>query len=140
MKGLNLHHIGIVVPDVASAAAEYRQRFGWEVCSEVIHDPRQTAFLQFLQLPGGAVFLELLSPAGPASKLANALKKGGGLNHLCYATPEIDSWCRILRDQGLFLLQAPETAVAFKGRHIAWLMGRDKIPVELVEQGPAGQL
>jgi methylmalonyl-CoA/ethylmalonyl-CoA epimerase len=140
MKGLSLHHIGIVVPDVAAAAADYGRRFGWQVCTEVIHDVKQTAFAQFLQLPGGAVFLELLSPAGQASKLANALKKGGGLNHLCYATPEIEYSCRTLRDEGLFLLQPPETAVAFKGRHIAWLMGRDKIAIELVEQGPAGQL
>ena len=35
----------------------------------------------------------------------------------------------------LFLLQAPLSATAFQGRRIAWLMGRDGIPVELVEAG-----
>jgi methylmalonyl-CoA/ethylmalonyl-CoA epimerase len=35
----------------------------------------------------------------------------------------------------MFILQQPVDAVAFPNRKIAWLMGRDGIPIELVEKG-----
>lgn len=137
---LTLHHIGVVVKDIPRAAAGYIETYGYEVKSAVIHDPQQTAHVQFLQLPGDAVYLELVAPDREASKLTNALKKGGGLNHVCYSTADIEAACRDLRGRGLFVLQPPVPAVAFDGRRIAWLMGPDGVPVELVERGPAGSL
>jgi methylmalonyl-CoA/ethylmalonyl-CoA epimerase len=135
---LTLHHVGILVPDVAQAAAEYADKFGYRVCSEVIHDPVQTAHVQFLALTDSGSYVELVTPDGPWSKLAGALKKGGGLNHLCFITADIEEECRRLRDRGLFLLQSPVAAQAFPGRRIAWLMGADGIPIELVEPGAGG--
>jgi methylmalonyl-CoA/ethylmalonyl-CoA epimerase len=41
----------------------------------------------------------------------------------------------MLRDEGLFLLQKPIEAVPFNPRRIAWVMGSDGIPIELVEPG-----
>jgi methylmalonyl-CoA/ethylmalonyl-CoA epimerase len=136
---LALHHIGVVVADIAVAATQYATKFNYRVRSEIFHDPVQTAYVQFLQLPGDTVFLELVAPDGERSKVANALKKGGGLNHLCYATPDIDKSWASLRARGLFPLQRPVPAVAFGGRRIAWFM-HDKVPFELVEMGPAGQV
>jgi len=132
---LSLHHIGIVVKDISQTATTFVAHFGYEVKSAIIHDPTQTAYVQFLQLPGDSVYLELVSPDRSESKLTNALNKGGGLNHICYSTTDIDAICKQLRALGLFLLQAPVPAVAFPGRRIAWLMGQDGIPVELVEKG-----
>src|SRR5215510_14273463 len=137
---LSLHHIGVAVNDISQAADPFIARFGYKVKSAVIHDPAQTAHVQFLQLPGDSVYLELVSPDRSDSKLTNALNKGGGLNHICYSTSDIDTTCRQLRALGLFLLQAPVPAVAFSGRRIAWLMGQERIPLELVEKGPAGEL
>ena len=137
---LNLHHVGVVVKDIPEAAARYVQRLGYELKSDVIHDPRQTAYVQFLRLPGDRVYLELVSPDRPGSKLSNSLDKGGGLNHLCFATDDVESACRKLRAQGLFELCPPVSAAAFPGRRIAWLMGKDRIPVELVERGGPDEL
>jgi methylmalonyl-CoA/ethylmalonyl-CoA epimerase len=137
---LSLHHIGVVVKDISQAAGSFIEQFGYQVQSAVIHDPTQTAYVQFLQLPGDPVYLELVSPDRSDSKLTNALNKGGGLHHMCYSTNDIDTTCRQLRAVGLFLLQAPIPAVAFSGRRIAWLMGQERIPLELVEKGPAGEL
>ena len=130
--GLSLHHIGILVKDINKSASEY-SKMGYEIVSKVIHDPTQTAFVQLLKLGEDSVYIELISPDGPSSKLSNQLKKGGGLNHLCYQTPSIEETFDKMRDKGLFGLHAPVEAVAFSGRRIAWLMGRDGIPVELVE-------
>ena len=137
---LRLHHVGILVKDIPTAASDYCRRFGYERSTEVIHDPVQTAYVQFLKLPGESSYIEFVAPDRPESKLSNALSKGGGLNHLCYSTPDIEAACRQLRAEGLILLQAPVPAVAFSGRRIAWLMGRDAIPIELVERGKNGEL
>jgi methylmalonyl-CoA/ethylmalonyl-CoA epimerase len=40
----------------------------------------------------------------------------------------------------MLLLQRPVPAAAFPGRRIAWLMGDDRLPVELVEEGADGDL
>jgi methylmalonyl-CoA/ethylmalonyl-CoA epimerase len=135
---LALHHVGILVADIAQAAAEYAAKFGYRVCSEVIHDPVQTAHVQFLALTDSSSCVELVTPDGPESKLAGGLRKGGGLNHLCFIAPDIEEECRRLRNRGLFLLQSPVAAQAFPGRRIAWLMGGDGIPIELVEPGAGG--
>jgi methylmalonyl-CoA/ethylmalonyl-CoA epimerase len=137
---LMLHHVGIVVGDVHRASEEYRSTLGYEVCTEVIHDPLQTAYVRFLRRPGDQVYVELVSPDGERSKLANALRKGGGLNHLCFATNDIARSWATLRTRGLFPLQAPVPAVAFGGRRIAWFLGRDRMPLEVVERGGPGEL
>lgn len=136
---MNVHHVGIVVANVEAATAHYAGYFGYEVKSAIIHDPVQTAYVQFLKLPGDSVYLEFVSPDRPNSRLTNALNKGGGLNHICYCTEDIEGELRRLRSRGLFLLQAPVAATAFPGRRIAWLIGKDQIPIELVEMGPPGE-
>jgi|SRR5579884_179526 len=138
--GLRLHHVGILVKDIPQAASDYIRRFGYEARTEIIHDPVQTAYVQFLRLPGESSYIEFVAPDRPESKLSNALRKGGGLNHLCYSTSDIEAACKQLRAEGLILLQAPVAAVAFSGRRIAWLMGRDALPIELVERGGDGEL
>ena len=137
---LRLHHVGVLVADVAAATERYVRRFGYEVRSELVHDPVQTAFVQFLGFPGDSVYLEFVAPDGAGSKLSNALKKGGGPNHLCYSTPHIDEAVHELLRTGMLLLQAPVMAVVFRGRKIAWLMGTDSVPIELVERGPDNEI
>lgn len=137
---MELHHVGVVTGDIVRAAADYVRRFGYEVRSPVIHDPVQTAHVQFLKLPGNSGFLELVTPDGPASKLRRALAKGGGLNHLCYAVADIEEACRALRRESMLIIQPPADAVAFPGRRIAWMIGRDKVPIELVERGSPGEV
>ena len=137
---MTLHHIGVLVPDIAAAADDYVGNLGYERRTGILHDATQTALVQFLCLPGNAVFIELVSPDGPASKLSNALKKGGGLNHLCYATDDIEGACRELRSRSLFQMQAAVGAVAFGGRRIAWFLGPGRLPIELVERGVGDEL
>lgn len=132
---LQLHHVGILVKDIEKAASEYVTRFGYEIKSSVIHDPIQTAFVQFLKLKEDNSYIELVTPDCPESKLSNAIRKGGGLNHLCYLTDNIEETTRVLADSGMFTLQQPVLAVAFPNRKISWLIGRNGSPTELVEKG-----
>lgn len=130
-----LHHIGIAVHDLDAAARELVDLLGYRVRSRVIHDPVQTAHVQFLQQESDPACVELVTPDGPASKLSGALKRGGGLNHLCYAVGDIDAACRRLSEGGMLIVQEPVAAVAFPGRRIAWLMGGARVLTELVEEG-----
>jgi methylmalonyl-CoA/ethylmalonyl-CoA epimerase len=68
------------------------------------------------------------------------LKKGGGTHHVCYAVEDIDAACADLRRHGMSLIRTPVSAAAFRGRRIAWLMGRDRMLTELVEEGPVGEV
>ena len=130
---LRLHHLGMLVPDIAAASEVYQGRFGYERQGEIVHDPVQTAYVQFMRLPNDGTYLEFISPDGPNSKLQSALKKGIGLHHLCYVTDALEEACVDLRARGMTLIQHPVSATAFRGGRIAWLMGRDRILIELVE-------
>ena len=137
---LSLHHVGYAVSRIEPATELYRNCFGYEVCSPIIHDPIQTAYVQFLRLPGDHTYLEFVAPDGPASKLTGAIRKGGGLNHLCFSIADIDAAAKQLHEKGMRVLTEPVPAAAFPGRRIAWLFGEDGLPIELVEKGTAGEL
>lgn len=133
-----LHHVGMLVPDLTVAAAEFVARFGYQVESPAIEDPTQTAYVLFLRQPGTSFWLELVMPNGSDSKLKNALRKGGGLHHLCYEVEDMTQACASLRDQAMFMVAAPTPARAFPGRNIAWFMDRSGLLIELLEcsEGP----
>ena len=132
---LRLHHVGMLVDHIENTGKVYSERFGYETKTEVIHDPTQTALVQFFALPQDEVYLEFVSPDGAQSKLSSALERGIRLHHLCYSTDCLEETCAELRRKGMTLIQRPVNAAAFPGRRIAWLMGRDRVLIELVEQG-----
>jgi methylmalonyl-CoA/ethylmalonyl-CoA epimerase len=136
---LNLHHVGMLVKKIPEAVEFYVQ-MGYEIKTPIIHDPIQTAYVRFLKLAADRVFLELVSPDGPDSKLATALQKGEGLNHLCYYTEDIQACCQWLRESGFLLIAEPVAAVAFNGRRVAWFRGAARLLVEVVERGEEGYL
>ncbi len=134
---LRLHHIGHAVPSIESAAENFCLRFGYHLASPVIHDPLQTAYVQFLQLPVERTYLELVAPNGPESKLASAVKRGGGLHHLCYTVAALEESIRHLEAHGMKLIFDPKPAQALDGRRICWLLGEDSLPIELCERRTA---
>lgn len=139
-SGLRTHHIGILVKDISAAAEGYISILRYHPRTEVIRDPIQNALVQFLALAGDEVYLELIAPDGPQSHLNSALKKGGGVHHVCYTVSGIDAMVAQMQEKGYLLIRSPQPAVAFNGRAIAWLMNRDHLLVELVEKGAESEL
>ena len=137
---LNFHHVGYAVNVIGPVAETYVSRYGYELSTPVIHDPMQTAFVQFLRLRGDRAYLEFVAPDGPTSKLASVASLGGGLNHLCYSVGSLEQAIAQLEQRGMRLISDPKPGVAFAGRRICWLMGRDKLPIELVERAHDGDL
>jgi methylmalonyl-CoA/ethylmalonyl-CoA epimerase len=136
---IGLHHIGIVVPDIDSARPLYAS-LGYTERTAVIHDPAQTAFVQFLKLPEADHYLELVAPDGPESFLDAAASKKHPLHHLCYTTADIHASCASLEAGGWRLISEPTPAVAFDGRPVAWLLAPTKLVVEFVQKGDPNSL
>jgi methylmalonyl-CoA/ethylmalonyl-CoA epimerase len=137
---MSLHHVGIAVEDIHTSADIYVRRYGYSRRTAVIHDPTQTAYVQFFKLANDPCYLELVAPDGDGSKLQNSVRRGGGLHHLCYAVSDIANDCAHLASSGMLLVSGPVPATAFHPRRIAWLMGQDRLLIELVERGRPGEL
>src|ERR1700722_1095970 len=112
MITFSLHHVGHAVAAIELASEFYVQKLGYQVHTAVIHDTTQTAYVQFLRLPGESAYVELVAPDGPQSKLSTAARKGGGLNHLCYSVEDIEGAVEHLCKSGMMLLSGPTPAVA----------------------------
>ena len=138
--GLQLHHVGYAVKLIDPIAATYRNRFGYEFATPIIHDPLQTAFVQFLKLAADRAYLEFVAPDGPESKLTQAAKRGGGLNDLCYTCGPLEATIAQLEATDMRLISEPKPGLAFAGRRICWLIGEDPMPIELVERRDADDL
>ena len=133
-QDMKLHHVGYVTKDIVPIASAYIARYGYELVTAVIHDPVQTANVQFLRLPEDQVYLELISPDGLESKLVGAIKRRAALNHLCYTTVRLEEAVDHLEQEGMRLISELCAGVAFGRRRICWLLGDDMLPIELVEQ------
>jgi len=137
---LKLHHIGYAVKHIEKIAPLYVQRFGYQQASPIIHDPLQTAFVQFFRIPGNPAYLEFVAPDGPDSVLTNIVQQGRRTNHLCYISGPLEDTIAYLREAQMMLISEPKPARAFAGRRICWLMGQDHVPIELVERRDPGDL
>lgn len=129
---MKLHHVGIVVPNLDSWGVAYASSIGLEPASEIVHDPIQKVRLQFWGGPSAGL-LELIEPAAPDSPVWGELKKGGGLNHLCFEVDDLDRQIQDAVTGGAILAVSPVPAVAFSGRRIAFLFFRKVGLIEFLE-------
>jgi methylmalonyl-CoA/ethylmalonyl-CoA epimerase len=137
---LRLHHIGVVVRAIEESRTFYLDVLQYRERTPIIHDPIQTAFVQFFSIPGSDHYIELVAPDSDTSKLREASRKGKPLNHLCYSCHNIAHMVSFLKESGCIVRQDLIPAVAFDGRFIAWLMTPVGLLIELVERGPEGSL
>lgn len=87
---IRMNHIGIVVANIETARKTYVEDYGYKVISEVLTIENQQVKVQLLNC-GNDVNVELIEPMGEDSPVSNALKRGGGINHICYETDEFDA-------------------------------------------------
>jgi methylmalonyl-CoA/ethylmalonyl-CoA epimerase len=128
-----IHHAGIVVKNLESAYAFYRDTLGLPLVKEAtIADQGVRAAL----LAAGETEIELLEPLEPSNGVGRFLaKRGEGLHHLCFET-DVDRVLARLRERRVELLDAvPRAGLA--GR-VAFLHPRacDGVLVELATPPP----
>ena len=130
---MKLHHIGVAVENLESWGEAYATSLGLVRHTEIVLDPIQKVRLQFWR-DEMAGLVELIEPAGPDSPIWGGLKKGGGLNHLCYEVDDIERRVADAVSGGAILAVSPVPAVAFSGRRIAFLYFRKVGLIEFVER------
>ena len=94
-----IHHVGIVVERLAEAYRFYRDVLGLPLLREAeIAEQGVRAAL----LAAGESEIELLEPLGPATPVGRFLaKRGGGLHHLCFETPDVTAALADLQARGV---------------------------------------
>lgn len=150
---MRLHHIGYVGARLAQMERRFLQE-GCEALSGAIADPTQQVVVQFFREPQSREVWELVAPlVGDGAPLAEAalvesplqsrLRRGGGMDHVCYELEESDGSLEhaltIERQRGAHIICQPVLAAAF-GRRIAFVFRRTGRVVELVEPRPPGAL
>ncbi|MBT3358413.1 MAG: methylmalonyl-CoA epimerase [Rhodospirillales bacterium] len=130
-----LNHIAIAVPDLAAAAALYRDTLGAAV-SEASALAEHGVTVVFVDLPNTRI--ELLEPLGEASPIAGFLARNpsGGVHHICYEVADLAAVVARLEGQGARVLGDVKTGA--HGNPVAFLHPKDFAGtlIELEEVGP----
>jgi methylmalonyl-CoA/ethylmalonyl-CoA epimerase len=119
-----LNHVAIVVPDLASATALYRQVLGARV-SEPHPLPPHGVTVVFVELPNTKI--ELLEPLGEGSPIAKFLERNpdGGIHHVCYEVDNIIAARDRLKGEGARVLGDGEPKVGAHGKPVLFLHPKD---------------
>ncbi len=119
-----LNHVAIVVPDLAAAAANYRDTLGAEV-SAPQDLPEHGVTVVFVKLPNTKI--ELLHPFGEGSTIAPFLAKNpsGGMHHVCYEVDDIIAARDKLKASGKRVLGDGEPKIGAHGKPVLFLHPKD---------------
>jgi methylmalonyl-CoA/ethylmalonyl-CoA epimerase len=134
-RTLELDHLGLIVPDIATGRTFLETALGITHWTPIIEDPTLGVLVQFGSTPSRQLTYELIAPLGPASPVANALRSGKHiLNHLAYLTPNLEASGLHLREAGCHPTGDPQPALAYEGRRIQFWMSPLRFVIELIEK------
>jgi len=119
-----LNHVAIVVPDLAAAAAIYRDTLGAEV-SAPVDLPEHGVTTVFVTLPNTKI--ELLHPLGANSPVAKFLADhpSGGVHHVCYEVDDILAARDRLVAAGARILGDGQPRIGAHGKSVLFLHPKD---------------
>jgi len=119
-----LNHVAIVVPDLAQAAAVYRDTLGATV-SEPLPLPEHGVTTVFVELDNTKI--ELLHPLGDDSPVAAFLERNqsGGMHHICYEVADIAAARDRLVAEGARILGDGEPRIGAHGKPVLFLHPKD---------------
>lgn len=119
-----LNHVAIVVPDVAKAAAVYRETLGAAVSAPQAL-PAHGVTVVFVTLPNTKI--ELLEPLGQGSPVRSFLERNpaGGLHHLCYEVDDILAARDRLKAEGARVLGDDEPKLGAHDKPVLFLHPKD---------------
>jgi methylmalonyl-CoA/ethylmalonyl-CoA epimerase len=119
-----LNHIAIAVPDLAAAAAKYRDQLGAAVGAPQAL-PEHGVTVVFVDT--GNTKVELLEPLGPNSPIAAFLEKNpsGGMHHICFEVPDIEAAIAQLQAGGARVLGDGKPKTGAHGNPVIFLHPKD---------------
>ena len=119
-----LNHVAIAVPDLAAAAAQYRDLLGARV-SPPVAQPAHGVTTVFIELPNTKI--ELLHPLGADSPISGFLERNraGGMHHVCYEVADIRAARDRLVARGARVLGDGEPRIGAHGKPVLFLHPKD---------------
>ncbi len=119
-----LNHVAIAVPDLATAAARYRDVLGARV-SQPQPLPEHGVTVCFVELDNTKT--ELLEPLGEGSPIAAFLERSpsGGIHHMCYEVADIAAARDRLVDKGARVLGDGEPKIGAHGNPVLFVHPKD---------------
>ncbi|MCA3487483.1 MAG: methylmalonyl-CoA epimerase [Rhodobacter sp.] len=119
-----LNHVAIAVPNLAAAAALYRDTLGARVGAPQ-DEPDHGVTVIFVDLPNTRI--ELLAPLGTDSPIAGFLEKSpaGGIHHVCYEVEDILAARDRLKAAGARVLGSGEPRIGAHGKPVLFLHPKD---------------
>ena len=119
-----LNHVAIVVPDLDTAAAVYRDALGARV-SPPQALPAHGVTVVFVELPNTKI--ELLQPLGADSLVRGFLDRNpaGGMHHVCYEVDDIIAARDRLRAAGARVLGDGEPHLGAHDKPVLFLHPKD---------------
>ncbi len=119
-----LNHVAIAAPDLAAAAALYRDTLGATVRPPQ-DEPDHGVTVVFIDLPNTKI--ELLAPLGDNSPIAAFLAKNpsGGIHHVCYEVEDILAARDRLKAAGARVLGDGAPKIGAHGKPVLFLHPKD---------------
>ena len=129
-----LDHVGVAVSDLDDGIALYEERLGMKLAHrETVEEQGVEAVL----LDVGPCHVELLRPLGPETTVGKFIeRKGEGLHHVAYRTPDIADALAELKERGVELIDS-EPRTGIRSSRVAFLHPKATggVLTELVEPG-----
>ena len=131
---LAVHHVGIAVPSIDEAMQFYGDKLGLSLVDSLDLPDRQ---LKVAFVKASNVLIELLEPTDPDTTVARFIeRRGPGLHHLCFGTPDIREHLRDLKDKGVELIdETPRPGAHGEVAFLQPIAGLGVL-VELLQAGP----
>jgi methylmalonyl-CoA/ethylmalonyl-CoA epimerase len=102
MTPIKINHVAVVVEDVQTALAFWRDALGLPLHAT---ERNEDEAVEIAFLPVGEGEVELIAPITPDSGVAKYLaKKGAGLHHLCLEVADIDAALAQIKGTGAELI------------------------------------
>lgn len=135
LRGHDICHIGYVVPKMERSLAQWIQ-VGAQIIIPPTADPIQRVSCALISF-AGALPIELVAPLGDASEspVGQRLKRGGGMDHVCLFTDDMDRDIATYVTGGALLVVEPVYGCVFN-RTIAFLQLRTGLVLELMTRRP----
>jgi methylmalonyl-CoA/ethylmalonyl-CoA epimerase len=131
-----LHHVGIVVPNLDRAVADYSDAFEFQETSVPFDDKAQRVRVAFVKI-GVDSWIEFIEPASSDSPVSQFLAKTrGGYHHIAFEVADIEGAVEDFQLSGAIVVCRP--VAGFEGRRVAFLVPKlqPSLLVEFVEPKP----
>jgi methylmalonyl-CoA/ethylmalonyl-CoA epimerase len=115
-----IDHIGIVVRNLDRGMDVWSRVFGYAQATLPVENVRQSVRVVFLQR-AGAPTVKLVEPTEPSSPVSAMARRGGGLHHLCFKTPNMSAALDEVEQAGGRVTVRPQAGEAFMNEPIAFV-------------------